>query len=50
VLVLDEWESPEAFQRFFEGNEQIEAVMRDAGALGGPEISFSDAIESADQF
>jgi hypothetical protein len=50
VLVLDEWESPEAFQRFFEGNERIETVMRESGAQGEPEISFTEAIETAGQF
>jgi heme-degrading monooxygenase HmoA len=50
VLVVDEWESPEHFQRFFEGNEEIAAVMRDAGARSEPEIAFSEAIATADQF
>ncbi len=50
VLVVDEWESPEHFQRFFEGNEQLAAVMRDAGAQSEPEISFTDAVASPDQF
>lgn len=50
VLVIDEWESPEHFQRFFEGNPQIEAAMRDAGAQGEPEVTFSEAIQTPDQF
>lgn len=50
VLVVDEWESPEQFQQFFEGNAQIEEVMRASGAQSEPELSFSDAIETADQF
>ena len=50
VLVIDEWESPEHFQRFFEGNPEIEAAMRDAGAQSEPEITFSEAIETPDQF
>ena len=50
VVVIDEWESPEHFQRFFEGNPDIEAIMRDAGAQGEPEIAFSEAIETPDQF
>jgi len=50
VIVVDEWESQEAFRAFFEGNPDIEAVMRDAGAQGAPEISFSDAVSTADQF
>jgi hypothetical protein len=50
VLVIDEWESAEQFQRFFQGNQQIEHVMREAGAQGEPEMAFSEAIETADQF
>ena len=50
MFVVDEWESREHFQRFFDGNQEIEAIMRDAGAQGAPEISFSVAIGTADQF
>jgi hypothetical protein len=50
VLVVDEWESPDHFQRFFEGNPDIADVMRGAGAQGEPEISFAEAIASPDQF
>jgi len=50
VVVIDEWESPEHFQRFFAGNPEIEAVMRDSGAQSEPEITFSEAIETPDQF
>jgi hypothetical protein len=50
VIVVDEWQSPEHFERFFEGNEDIAAVMRDAGAQSEPQITFTEAIASADQF
>ena len=50
VLVVDEWESAERFQSFFEGNPDIERVMREAGAQGEPEIGFTEAVETADQF
>ena len=51
VVVVDEWESAEAFQRFFQTNEKIPAVMRDSGAADEePEITFSEAIDSPDQF
>jgi heme-degrading monooxygenase HmoA len=50
VVVVDEWETAEAFQQFFEGNPQIEDVMRQSGAQGAPEFTFMDAIETADQF
>ena len=50
VLVVDEWETAEHFQRFFEGNEELPGVMRDAGARGEPEFTFTEAITSPDQF
>jgi hypothetical protein len=50
VLVVDEWESPGHFQRFFESNPELPGVMRDAGARSEPEISFSEAVRSPDEF
>jgi hypothetical protein len=50
VLVVDEWESPQQFQQFFEGNEQIEAVIRDSGGQGPPDVTIAEAIETPDQF
>ncbi|MDX6621772.1 MAG: hypothetical protein QOK36_4158 [Gaiellales bacterium] len=50
VLVLDEWESHEHFWRFFEGNEELMELMRDAGAQSVPEITFTEAVSSPDQF
>ena len=50
VMVVDEWESAEAFQSFFEGNPDIPGVMRDAGAQGEPEVTFSEAVSTADEF
>jgi hypothetical protein len=50
VLVLDEWESPQQFQQFFEGNEEIEAVIRDSGGQGPPDVTVAEAVDSPDQF
>jgi len=50
VLVVDEWETAESFQAFFEGNEAIAGVMRDSGAQSEPEISIAEALDTADQF
>jgi hypothetical protein len=50
ILVIDEWESAEQFHGFFDGNPQIGEVMQAAGAQGEPEITFVEAIETADQF
>jgi len=49
VLVVDEWESAEAFQTFFKSPE-IAQIMAESGAQGEPEITFAEAIESPDQF
>jgi hypothetical protein len=50
VLAIDEWPSAEAFQGFFEGNPEIGEVMRNSGAQGPPEVTITEAIETADQF
>jgi hypothetical protein len=50
VIVVDEWESAEAFQTFFQTNEKVPLVVRDAGASGEPEITFTEAVQSPDQF
>jgi len=49
VLVVDEWESAGAFQRFFESPE-IAQIMVDAGAQGEPEVVVAEAIDSPDRF
>ncbi|HWX74888.1 MAG TPA: hypothetical protein VNZ05_06255 [Solirubrobacteraceae bacterium] len=49
VQVFDEWESADAFQRFF-ADPQIAELMSESGAQGEPEISITAPIESADQF
>jgi heme-degrading monooxygenase HmoA len=50
IVVVDEWESAEQFQAFFQGNERIPEIMREGGAQGEPEFTIADAIETADQF
>jgi heme-degrading monooxygenase HmoA len=50
VFVVDEWEDAQQFQDFFEGNEEIEAVIRAAGGQGEPEVTVAEALETADQF
>ena len=36
IIVLDEWASPEAFQRFFESSPEIPAIMAEVGVTSGP--------------
>jgi heme-degrading monooxygenase HmoA len=50
VLIVDEWESVEAFQQFFQTNPDIPAAMQEAGAQGEPEFTFAEAVTTADQF
>ncbi|KRE67769.1 hypothetical protein ASG92_14145 [Arthrobacter sp. Soil736] len=51
VLVIDEWESLEAFQKFF-GDPEIQAFI---GSVGGdpnvaPEITVGESIDSPDKY
>ncbi len=51
VLVMDEWETAEQFEKFF-GNPDLQTFI---GSVGGdvsspPEITVTEAITSADQF
>ncbi|MHC6220762.1 hypothetical protein [Arthrobacter sp. MMS24-S77] len=51
VLVVDEWESAEAFQKFF-GDPEIQAFI---GSVGGdpnaaPEIAMGESIDSPDKY
>ncbi len=50
VLIVDEWESVEAFQQFFQNNADIPSAMQQAGAQGEPDFTFGEAVETADQF
>jgi hypothetical protein len=50
VLIIDEWTSVEAFQGFFQNQAEIPNVMQEAGAMGEPEFTFAELIETPDQF
>ena len=50
ILVIDEWPDEETFQKFFANQPEIGDVMRDAGAQGPPEITFSRVLHTPDQF
>ena len=50
VVVMDEWESAEQFERFF-GDPELQAFITSTGAIGGaPQLSFTEAISSPDEF
>ena len=50
VMIIDEWETADAFMGWFMSNEAVEKVMRESGAQGEPEISIGEALESSSQF
>jgi hypothetical protein len=47
LLVIDEWETAEQFQSFFEGNPKVAEVMASIGMTGAPEISVYGSIDVA---
>jgi quinol monooxygenase YgiN len=50
VVLVDEWESIEQFQRFF-SNPDLQAFIGSVGAAPAPpEITVSEAVASSDQF
>jgi hypothetical protein len=50
VMVVDEWQSPEHFEKFF-GNPELQAFIASVGANPAPpEMTVCEAITSSDQF
>jgi len=50
VVVIDEWQSVEHFQKFF-SDPELQAFIGGIGAEPGPpELIFAEAISSPDQF
>ena len=50
LVALDEWESAEAFQQFFQSNTLIPKVMEDAGIQGDPKIEVLQPVEAPGTF
>jgi hypothetical protein len=50
LLVLDEWESVDAFNRFFQSNTKIPTVMQNAGVQGEPRFEFFSPMEAPGTF
>ena|ERR1700733_14284449 len=46
LMVVDEWDTAEQFQSFFEGNTQVEHVMASIGVTGPPEVSVFEAFDA----
>jgi quinol monooxygenase YgiN len=49
VVVIDEWESVEHFQKFF-ANPDLQALIAASGAAGAPEITVAEAISTPDEY
>jgi hypothetical protein len=50
VIIVDEWESVDHFQKFF-GNPDLQAFIGSAGAAPAPpELIMAEAVSSPDQF
>ncbi|MFC7449242.1 hypothetical protein [Rhodococcus daqingensis] len=50
LVVIDEWDSAESFQGFFDGNDKIAQVTATAGVQGPPSIEFLQPVEAAGTF
>jgi heme-degrading monooxygenase HmoA len=50
IIVLDEWESPEAFQKFFESSPEIPQIMQEVGVTSEPEITSWHVLDTVDRF
>ena len=50
VIVIDEWDSPESFQSFFEGQEDIPKVMQAVGAGEPAPPTFMRKLDTGDDF
>ena len=50
VLVVDEWESAEAFQQFFGESQEIAQMMGEAGVTSQPEATFWSELDTPDKF
>jgi quinol monooxygenase YgiN len=50
IVVMDEWESREQFERFFNGTPEIAEFMQAVGVQSEPEISFYEPLATGDEF
>jgi quinol monooxygenase YgiN len=50
LVSLDEWESAESFQQFFQSNQMIPKIMEDVGVQGEPKTEVLQPVESPDAF
>ncbi|MGA8680516.1 MAG: hypothetical protein WB592_08545, partial [Acidimicrobiales bacterium] len=46
LMVIDEWETAEQFQSFFDGNPKVAEVMASIGMTGPPAISVFGSVDA----
>ncbi len=49
VIVVDEWDSPEQFQKFMSETQELGQVFAEVGLTGQPDIMFAREIDLGDQ-
>jgi hypothetical protein len=49
VVVVDEWDSAESFERFISSDTIVE-VIGEMGGRGAPAVDITEAVETPDQF
>jgi hypothetical protein len=50
LLVIDEWESREAFDRFFAAQEEIKRTASEIGVMGEPSAIHYQVADTSDRF
>ena len=50
IMVLDEWDAPESFQKFFENSTEVADIMKEVGASSAPEITIWEKLDTRDEF
>ncbi|HTZ88321.1 MAG TPA: hypothetical protein VMB05_16775 [Solirubrobacteraceae bacterium] len=50
VVVVDEWETAEAFQQFFAESQEIGQMMGEAGVTNQPVPTFWNKLDTPDAF
>jgi hypothetical protein len=50
VMVMDEWDAPESFYKFFENNTDIPVIMQEVGVTSAPDIKVWNKLDTPDEF
>jgi heme-degrading monooxygenase HmoA len=50
LLIVDEWDELEHFQKFFQGQTDVKRLMEDSGLSGAPVTTTERILDIADRF